>query len=235
MMDEKDIETATYEAIYWWNHSESYYHRYFSRILELKNDKGLFAFFKSHVFEFFLREYSVRRNLDKGDESIDLFLDAISAAKFVERVNANERAVIDDISDDFSKQEFSKKRQTRSLLSKIAFLINPKSFSIYDSLAKKSIWQLIKDKKICRKKDLEQYSTFIGQTDRLISENEGLLIGQIRILEKFNGSKAQDFFGDKPHAFKRRVFDKYLWLMAQSENDKARPISSHRYYDFYYL
>jgi len=45
MLNQQDFENATIEAIYWWNRTEFYYHKYFSRLDELFNNKDLLQFF----------------------------------------------------------------------------------------------------------------------------------------------------------------------------------------------
>ena len=75
MINTKEIETATLEAIYWWNRDESYYHNCFANFDNIYKDKAMLEFFTTKIFEVFLREYSIRRNLSAGHENVNKFID----------------------------------------------------------------------------------------------------------------------------------------------------------------
>jgi hypothetical protein len=146
-MKSPDIRNAILEAIYWWNRDESYYHKFFSSLDEISKNKDDLAFFTTKIFEVFLREYSIRRNLAATYESVDILIGELMENHFIEKVKANKTDVVDELSDVIKQNGKSTNRQTKSLLSKVAFLINPVKFSLYDSLAKESLWEIIKEKK----------------------------------------------------------------------------------------
>ncbi len=190
----EDFENSTLEAIYWWNRVESYYHKYFSKIDDIYNDKEMLNFFTIKIFEVFLREYSIRRNLAKGFESVDKLINQIIKDEFILNVRNGNVDIIDRFSHKLKNSEITNGRQTRSLLSKIAFLINPIDFSLFDNLAKKSLWSIIKDNKELKRSELDNYSVFIEQTNNQIAENSIILKEQIELLNYFKGTEAYDFF-----------------------------------------
>ncbi len=232
MKNNKDIENATFEAIYWWNRDESYYHKYFSNLDHIYGDKTLLQFFATKIFDVFLREYSIRRNLSAGYENVDKFIEELFDNQFVKRVKEGETRIIDIVSGRIKQEENSTKRQTRSLLSKVAFLINPTEFSLFDNLAKDSLWEINKESKLSRRSDLDSYSGFIGQVNRMLEENEELLDKQAIILKHFEGTPAHDFFLKNPEAFKRRIADKYLWIRKQNKSLESRKIRNDSYPEF---
>ena len=158
MIEPQKVRNATLEAIYAWNRTEGYYYSYFSRLDELHKNPEVFAFFTTKIFEGFLSDYSIRRNIKSGHENVDLFLKHIIEYGFIESVQNGDKSSVDNISEKLkNEKEVTNKKETRSLLSKIAFLINPEEFSLLDSLAKKSLWKLIKGKKGCKKYQLDSY------------------------------------------------------------------------------
>lgn len=116
-----DVVQATYEAIYWWNRDEYYYHYYFSRLDVIHKDKNLMAFYTSKVFDMFLREYAVERNISEGYRSVDTFLNDIIKHRFINEVKNGNPEIIDKVSTQLKTSSASTERQTVSLLSKIAF------------------------------------------------------------------------------------------------------------------
>jgi len=232
MFKSEDIKNATFEAIYWWNRSEGYYHKYFSRLDELSGDIELLRFFSSKIFKVFLDEYSIRRNLASGDESPNLFLIKLMARNFFDRVKEGKISVIDDISERFKDEgKMTNNRHSRSLLSKISFLINPDKFSLMDQYAKDSLWKIVKDDGNVRKKDLDTYSKFIGEINRLIEFNSEDFEDIQSTLDNFTGSVAFNFFSKNHDIFKRRIFDKYLWLIKAQADGKC--IDNTQYPNFY--
>lgn len=232
LKNSKYIEAA-YEAIYWWNRDEFYYHQYFSRILEIWKDKDLFEIFKAKIFEIFLREYSVRRNAPAGLTGINDFLNHLGESNFFEEVINGNISIIDDASQSLLKNGITKKN-TRSLLSKAAFLTNPIDYSLMDTLAKNALWRIVKPRKITLKKELDKYSNFIKIVDYAIEENQVDFEECSSILRKFPKTEAYKFFEKNPVAFKRRIFDKYLWIEDQkkSKNKNYRKINYSKYEKF---
>lgn len=232
---EKDIEyinfqNATLEAIYWWNRDEYYYHKHFSNFENIYDDKELLEFFTTKIFEVFLREYSIRRNIEKGYKKVDDFIIELFEHNFVKRVQKGEIEVVDDVSNKLKLNgNTTNGKEIRSLLSKIAFLINPSDFSLLDSLVKNSLWSIIKTDKSCKRNELEYYTEFIKQTKIQIQKNSNNLKIQLKLLENFKETNAYEYFSKKPKAFERRIYDKYLWIKEQNKNKNGRQINNEGY------
>lgn len=214
------IDNATLEAIYWWNRDEYYYHRYFTKLDKIHESELALDFFTTKIFEVFLREYSIRRNLSTGKESVSSFIEELFENNFVEEVLKGDTEIIDELSTKLKISGKSTKRNTRSLLSKVAFLINPHQFSLYDSLAKDSIWAIHKNLKQFRINELDTYSGFLKQSKNLrgyILDNNQFKNSN-QILSEFPSTEAFNFFSENNDAFEMRIVDKFLWLYAQPPN-----------------
>jgi hypothetical protein len=223
-------KNATLEAIYWWNRDEHYYHNYFNDFENIYKNKKLLKFFTTKIFEIFLRDYSIRRNIEKGYKNVDLFIDELFEHNFVKRVKKGEIEVVDEVSNKLKiTGNTTNGKEVRSLLSKIAFLINPSEFSLIDSLVKDSLWSIIKDKKNCKRNELEYYSEFIKQTKIQLQTNSEIIKTQMKLLEKFENTYAFQFFSKNPKAFERRIYDKYLWIKKQNKNIDGRKIDNNEY------
>lgn len=224
MINEELVYNATIEAIYFWNRDEYYYHQYFSKIDKIYKDKPLLDFFTDKIFEVFLKGYSIRRNLSSGFRSVDKFIDEIFETDFVDAVQNGKTDIIDKVSVEIKAKGASTNRQTISLLSKVAFLINPHKFSLFDSLTKNSIAKVFKDDRRFKRKELNSYSGFINQTNQLRLElaNKGLFESSRSILEEFKDSEAYSFFSLNNDAFEMRIVDKYLWLLGQDPNGRKK-------------
>src|SRR5690606_2751648 len=98
-MTKEKIENATLEAIYWWNRDENYYHNYFSKLDKIYQNKPALNFFINKIFEMFLREYAVRRNLSQGPKSLHFFINDLYTFKFFEKVKDGKIEVIDEVSE----------------------------------------------------------------------------------------------------------------------------------------
>lgn len=225
-----NFQNATIEAIYWWNRDEYYYHKHFANFKKIYDDKELLEFFTTKIFEVFLREYSIRRNIEKGYKKVDNFIVELFEHNFVKRVQNGEIEVVDDVSNKLKiNGNTTNGKEIRSLLSKIAFLINPSDFSLLDSLVKNSLWSIIKNDKICKRNELEYYTEFIKQTKIQIQKNSTNLKTQMKLLENFKGTNAYNYFSKNPKAFERRIYDKYLWIKEQNENINGRQINNEGY------
>lgn len=233
-IQENNIIQATYEAIYWWNRDEYYYNYYFSRLDVIHKDKELMAFYTSKVFDMFLREYAVRRNISEGYRSVDTFLLDIIKKHFIKEVKNGNPDIIDTVSSELKISSNSTTRQTISLLSKIAFLINPNTFSLCDTLTKNSLHGLIEDKKI-KRTHLDKYTVFKTEIDkvRLVMQEQQSFSVSYDILKEFNETEAGKFFITNKDAFELRVIDKLLWLLAQQED--SRKVDNQEYLKFYNL
>lgn len=232
MKNRTDFKNAALEAIYWWNRDEDYYHKHFKMLEEIYDNKNLLSFFTTKVFEVFLRQYSIRRNIEKGYEKVDDFIDELFRLNFVERVKKGEKEVVDEVSLKMKIGNITNRKEIRSLLSKVAFLINPSEFSLVDTLVKDSLWTIIKSDKKCKRNELEFYTEFITQTNEQILVNKEVIAEQIKLLENFKGTKAYLFFNKNPKAFERRIYDKYLWIKKQNGNKNVRIVNNFEYLDF---
>ena len=215
-----NIDNATLEAIYWWNRDEYYYHKHFAQLDKIFENEFALDFFTTKIFEVFLREYSIRRNLSAGVESIKIFIAELFEYQFFDGVKNGEISIIDEVSNKLKEREKSTNRHTKSLLSKVAFLINPHKFSLYDSLAKESIWAIHKDLKQFKINELDTYSGFFKQSKNLrdfIGVNN-LFKNSLLILSEFPETEAFKFFSENNDAFEMRIVDKFLWLHAQPLN-----------------
>ena len=232
-MTVSEIENATLEAIFWWNRTESFYHKSFSRMDILYQDKDLLNFFIRKIFEVFLREYAVRRNLLSGNESTNSFINELFENDFFQNVKNGNIEIIDTLSIKLKENGKSTVRNTKSLLSKVAFLINPHEFSLYDSLAKSSIWEINKENSKLKRTELESYSVFKDQTD-ILRENlvkKDLFKTSHSLLLKFPKTESFEFFSKHKDAFELRIVDKFLWIYNQTLNGKE--FKNHSYIKFY--
>ena len=218
----EDIENATLEAIYWWNRDESFYHRYFSKLEIIYKDKPLLDFFTGKIFEVFLREYAIRRNLSAGFQSVDRLINELFDYGFVQRVKNGEIDAVDDISRIVKATGNSTTRQTKSLLSKVAFLINPNDFALCDNRAKESLWEIQKSTKRYKQYELNEYTGFIKQFHILRQEikEHKLFKDSFNILTQFSNTDAYNFFNMNNRAFEMRIVDKYLWLLGRKPNER---------------
>ncbi len=216
----KQIQAATIEAIYWWNRDEYYYHQYFCKLDIIYKDKELLAFFTQKIFETFLREYSIRRNISSGFASVDSFIKEIVTNKFVVQVKADDTSIIDSVSGKLKNSGISTTKETKSLLSKVAFLINPNVFSLYDMQAKKALWSMLKNSNTIYNKDLNNYSAFMTQIQTLNNtlKQESYFTEAASLLNQYRKTEAYSFFTKNPNAFELRIVDKLLWLKGQPIN-----------------
>jgi len=141
---------------------------------------------------------------------------------FFEGVLSAKIETIDEVSREIKNAQYSstKKRHTISLLSKIAFLVNPHVFVLNDALAKKSLYDLYKDT-IKPKSKIETYQGFYEETQKVkvYLEEQGYFQNRSTILENFKNTPAYDFFRqtENDEAFKLRILDKFLWLEQQEK------------------
>lgn len=225
----KEITDATIEAIYWWNRTEHYYHQYFKRIDEIHKNKELFNFFTHKLFEVFLKEYSIRRNISAGYKSVDSFLNELTKKGFVKKVKSGDLNVIDNISGVLKLSGKSTKKETKSLLSKMAFLINPTVYSLYDTQSKASLWNIVKNDAMIKLKDLNSYSKYcegIKTIQKQFRESR-LFITSKEILKEYKATEAYIFFTNEENAFELRIIDKLLWIKGQKKD--SRKINNEQY------
>lgn len=217
---DKEIEDATIEAIFWWNRTEFFYHRHFANLSKMKENKPLLNYFSRKVFEAFSKDYSVRRNISKGTSGVDQLIEELYKNGFISEVERGNKNIVDEVSRKVkkSKSRNTTNKETRSLLSKIAFLINPNKYSLYDKLARESIYKFIKPvvKEITHKK-LEKYSFFMEEVVKMKSKlkESNKFKKSYKTLNKVKDSEAELFFSENNDAFEFRIIDKLLWLHAQ--------------------
>ncbi len=234
-LDKKTLDTAVIEAIYWWNRDEDYYHKYFSQIGNYHLNNEMMDFFTSKVFSPFLKEYSIRRNLLPGYDNVKLYLDKIIEFGFLNNVNIGNLDIIDEISKKVKDSGIGAKKGTVSLLSKAAFLVNPNQFSLYDSYAIKAIKNIVKTDDELKDNKQKSYKDFITSCNYIIDKNESQIDNTIEILNDFQGSPAEIYFKSNLDAFRRRVFDKYLWIIGNNYSPNSREINNSYYKEFYIL
>jgi hypothetical protein len=230
-IENKTLKAGILETIYYWNKSEYFYNKYFSQIKNIFKSESNLTFLANKIFPSFLSEYGVRRNLPQGPEIYLYFLKELEKSDFFNRVALNDISVIDEISEYLKSEKNLIQRNTKSLLSKFACLINPNYFFMMDSFAKLSI------KKLClediKKIEIDEYSKYHSLCLKLSEEIDhnyetGIFQG---LLRSFPNSPAHDYFGKNMNAFKYRTVDKILWIT--SSNNSNILSTNDCYLDFY--
>lgn len=79
---------------------------------------------------------------------------------------------------------------------------------------------LVKGDKRIKRKELERYVIFVSQEERYIVKNPATFHEANSLLREFRETSAFAFFSENQAAFKRRVFDKLLWLNIASSKGK---------------
>ena len=136
-MNKELLQCATNEALYWWIRDEYYYHKIFSNLNTIYKDDKQLEFFSSYLFQPFVRQYSVHRTLKKIKENKIELLRLLNKANFYGNVVEGNTGIIDFIASNLPDKY--KNGKPISFLSKFAFLINPKEFSLYDSFARNAL------------------------------------------------------------------------------------------------
>lgn len=217
------IRKITIEAIYWWGRTENYYHLYFRQLDKISEDEELLDFFVQKIFNNFLREYSIRRNITSGRNTPKELVCKLIQMGFVEDVKNGDMEVIDNISCRLKKESELANNGTTSLLSKVAFLINPSSYALYDSLSKRALWKKVKEtKKGITQNYLTEYSNFINEIRYLEMrfEDEQLFEIAFEELKKYPDTISHDYFSSNKEAFRLRILDKYLWVYAFESEER---------------
>lgn len=225
----KEIEDATIEAIIWWNRTEYHYNKYFNKIDIIVNDKDLMNFFNRTIFEVFLKEYSVRRNLKSEYQTVDKFLQDLVKMGFFDKVSKADIGIIDKISSKLKNSKSVTVKETKSLLSKIAFLVNPSVFVLYDKLAKEGLWRFLPEDTVIKRKELDTYNGYHHFFQKFSSEViEQKKFGKANeILEEYSGTEAHLYFTKNKKAFELRVVDKLLWIKGQVGG--SRPVNNKKH------
>ena len=223
----KEIEDATIEAIYWWNRTEFHYNKYFNKIDKICKDKELKNFFNRTIFEVFLKEYSVRRNLKSEYQTIDKFLDDLVKIGFFDKVSKGDIEIIDKTSTKLKDSESVTIKETKSLLSKIAFLVNPSVFVLYDRLAKDGLWKFQSEDKL--RKTFDSYCGYYYCFEELLIEvkKQKHFEHANKILDMFAETEAHRYFSNNKIEFELRVVDKLLWIKGKVNG--SREINNKQY------
>ncbi len=137
--------------------------------------------------------------------------------------------IIDSTSEHLKKNSSVTDNETKSLLSKIAFLVNPSVFTLYDTLAKASLWKIMRGSNELKRKDLESYAVFHEHILKLVVQlkKQKKLDHAKNILRDFKGTVAHNYFTKNPEAYELRVVDKLLWIKGQKKD--ARKINNEQY------
>ncbi|MBK6699293.1 MAG: hypothetical protein IPG55_05220 [Saprospiraceae bacterium] len=124
-----------------------------------------------------------------------------------------------------------------SFLSKMAFLINPKDFSLYDKYARNSMNLILKSKVSGKKKAIDKtYDQFISKINVELEENESELMSQLKTLHNLPQKIETSYFENNPRIFIRRIYDKYLWLLSQDRNERRNSldiITQQKFWNYY--
>tara|TARA_R110001583_G_scaffold132769_1_gene284712 strand:+ start:1175 stop:1954 length:780 start_codon:yes stop_codon:yes gene_type:complete len=218
------INNAALEAIYWWNRTEGYYHSYFYNYDKKIHKTKCESIFINNIFEVFLREYSIRRNFASGKHNPKILLDNLIQLDFFKEIKKSNIQIIDIVSEKLKLVptknvegkivSLTNNNKTTSLLSKIAFLINPSTYFLNDTLVTDSVNQLTKGVKFEKTEEFDHYLKFykkVNYIENYFSENN-LFEKPFNVLENFKETEAYSYFGSNKKAFKQRIVDKYLWL-----------------------
>lgn len=224
---EEEVQSAASNAIYWWNRDENYFHSNFKLLDRILSDSEALNFFVRVPFSQFLRLYSVRRSLPEGQESLVELLIGLKKFGFHNAILQGELASIDEASQYLIDARITEKH-TRSFLSKFAFLINPSSFSLYDSLAKRSLYECLPKSYGFTRIQLEKYQGFHKGVELLFKHFETKEFFTIadKVLMAYPHSSAYNFFKSNQEAYYLRVVDKYLW-QRQLEPENRLPSSAY--------
>lgn len=206
------VDYATFEAIHWWKRDEYFYHRIFSNILNFESDEGELNYFTNYFVSTFTKQYSVRRTIKSGT-SLLVIMKFLIKYSFIDEVIKGNTFIVEKTIDILPEDWFN--GRPVSFLSKFAFFINPKDFSLYDSLARNTInselFRIENQKLIGR-----NYNDFIKRTNLLMMEMNTTLELQLKYLDFINESPEILFLKENPVIFKRRIFDKYLWIVGKN-------------------
>ncbi|MFA7360488.1 MAG: hypothetical protein WC139_05565 [Candidatus Kapaibacterium sp.] len=239
-MDEKDlIKQATIEAIYWWNDSEDFYHKCFSKLDKILENDEYWEFFKKKILKSFLNNYSIRRNIPESDKGFNKYFNELKKTAFISKVKKGDIKVIDEICavlkckmDKYLKGKTNKNgkeikgKNTKSLLSKIAHMINPNDYPIYDNFTKDSLWLRVKKQQNykLKRKEFDEYLKYKEGILGLIDEfnRNKQFENAYSVLNDYKGTLAYKFFIINERAFKFRVVDKLLWFEGNKRNSDKK-------------
>lgn len=259
----EQLRTACQETIFYWNLCEGYYHYHSAQIskkADQENDASWLLFYHEKIYQAFLRQYSIRRNLVADEKNSDPkgleLLKTLQSIEFFKSLHDGKRDTIDKANEYLkSKTELVPyvnndnkergRRSTRSLLGKTAFLVNPAVYSLYDNLAKDALHKIVLElredtdhahyfpKKVMKKSLSENYEKFLDCSDTLITYlDKECEFSAIRVksLIYFKDTHAGKYFAENDDCYKRRATDKFLWIMEHEKRN--RPVNNEPISDF---
>lgn len=203
------------ESIFWWLRDEFWLHNSLQNI-ENSLDKGTSELFTEKVIGVFLNRYSVRRTIQKGKKSEQLFTSEIVNTNFLNTVKKGEIDQLEYYSKIFKS---SSEPSLKSALSKFAALYNPKEFVMYDSRSRKGMHRLRKpilkvlNETITYSK-IENYSNYVTYAKILSNTYDNQHLKDI--LNSLSNSEIKNFLLENLDAFKLRIVVKWLWLEGYS-------------------
>ncbi len=139
-------DQAIHEAIYWWCRDEYFLHQVLSNFDNEITTLGK-QFVEEKVIGYFLRLYSVRRTIQKGEEGVTKFTRELSSTGFYKCVMEDDCEALEEFASQFSS---ATEGSIKSALSKLATLCNPSKFVMFDSRSRRGMHRIyngfLKDK-----------------------------------------------------------------------------------------
>ncbi len=204
------------ESLMWWFRDEFWLHKSFQKIENCFHN-GTDKIFSEKVISVFLNRYSVRRTIEGGRRSEELFTNELVSTNFVQSVKNSE---IDKLEHYASKFQSSAKSSVKSALSKFATLYNPDHYIMYDSRSRRGMYRLRSliskgaNEKITYSK-IDNYSRYVQYAKELSKKYDDETLK--RILFQLEESNIKSFLLNNINAFKLRIVDKWLWLEGYSD------------------
>ena len=196
------LSIACLEASYWWVNWEEHYHK--TLIKWNQESSSQFSRDDKTLFCNFIAKYSLQRSIPGGEKAQKQLLEKIKDAGFFDKAKTGEPFI-----DDFAKQNRHNDKMLISLYSKLATLINPAAYTMYDNRAKVGLARMIKGQESMSTHksyhgfyyDWEKVYDFIKTKEALISKHKRYLETHFEIDKTLLTTEI----------YIRRVVDKYLW------------------------
>lgn len=230
-LNKEFLSVVKFYVYYFWQFHENKYNKYFTKLEKIVSDKYQSEFFTNVIFKKFLSDFSIRRNLKKGDETLKNFLYVLHANNFIKEVEKGNTEIIESINE-FIKNEtdLSNGRSIISLLSKLASMINPRDFSLLDRYSKQELKELHNKIGVkVKNESLGNYNDYIKMIDLVIDNNKKVISEVYNNNDTWKLEIAHEFFKNNESAFNRRLLDKYLLHSIDTEKIKKNKIGYERY------
>lgn len=211
-LNKEFLIVSKFYVYYFWQFHENKYNQYFTKLEKIVSDKYQLEFFINVIFKEFLSDFSIRRNLKKGDDTLKFFLNELRTKNFFKEVEKGNTEVIESFNE-FIKNEtdLSNGRSIISLLSKFASMINPRDFSLLDRYSKQSLKNLNNEVEIkIKNESLGNYNEYIIMINTTIENNKKIISEVYNKNDTWKLEIAHEFFTKNESAFNRRLLDKYL-------------------------